>query len=135
MMSSDPTTQLKNQAYLKFVNEASIEKKKIKIRSFYLFHKCQYLCLKDLNNKESETCMQNCQFELDKFHEFRKSKRPESKIFYALPQDLKQIEEMNLSQDEYMLSKKKIADYRKKTQIYVENMKLYLDDWEKLYKK
>lgn len=46
---------------LKYANDSKMELKNLKIRSFYLFHKCELLCLKDIKTKDSEQCFKKCE--------------------------------------------------------------------------
>jgi hypothetical protein len=41
---------------LKSVNDYKIETKKLKIRSFYLYHLCQMNCVTNLRNEDTESC-------------------------------------------------------------------------------
>jgi hypothetical protein len=46
---------------MKFANEHKIAKANLRIFSFYLFHKCQLACVKDLNNRDTEACFKMCE--------------------------------------------------------------------------
>ena len=46
---------------MKFANEHKIAKANLRIFSFYLFHKCQLACVKDLNNRNTEECFKMCE--------------------------------------------------------------------------
>lgn len=46
---------------LKFANDAKMTLKSLKIRSFNIFHKCQYKCVKNIKAKETEQCFKKCE--------------------------------------------------------------------------
>jgi hypothetical protein len=46
---------------LKSVNDYNIQKKILKVRAFSLFHKCQYNCVENINNNDTEVCFRNCE--------------------------------------------------------------------------
>lgn len=70
---------------LRFVNDYRKEMARVKVKSFYAFHSCQLRCFKPLDNERSRECMTDCERDLDEFHRWRKSSKPEgpSKVYYG----------------------------------------------------
>lgn len=52
---------MSNMTVLAHVNEAKMQKAQFKIKSFNLFHKCQFQCYKDITNPDSDLCLHKCE--------------------------------------------------------------------------
>jgi hypothetical protein len=63
---------------LKFVNDYKMDMERLRIRSFYLFHRCQERCFSDINSQAdlTETCVKNCESKLEEYFEAKKNMAP-----------------------------------------------------------
>lgn len=70
-----PTEQV---AILKFVNDYKMEIERLRIRTFYLFHRCEFRCLKDVDASGDavESCLKHCEQQLANFFKARKELMP-----------------------------------------------------------
>lgn len=80
---------MSNMTVLAHVNDTKIQKANLRIKSFYLFHKCQFQCYKDISNPDNDLCLHKCEkgfnlnllilfpyitiLDLDKYYEFKRS--------------------------------------------------------------
>ena len=46
---------------LKSVNDYKIEMKRLKVKAFSLFHRCEYNCVSNIQTENSEMCFKSCE--------------------------------------------------------------------------
>eukprot|EP01016_Furgasonia_blochmanni_P017752 TRINITY_DN2042_c0_g1_i5.p2 TRINITY_DN2042_c0_g1~~TRINITY_DN2042_c0_g1_i5.p2 ORF type:complete len:136 (-),score=22.28 TRINITY_DN2042_c0_g1_i5:294-701(-) len=119
----------KQSSILKFSNDQKVERKKLNVRAFYLFHKCQFQCYKTNPTQEVDMCLQYCVQDLNAWQNYKKTSKPEElKVpVFSFPEENRSQPD---GEEKYHNYKRGCIEIEIRGQDYNRTLREYLDKWD-----